>query len=117
MNQIARIREELSARGLDALLITDEKNQRYTAGFPFTDGAVLVGKEKAFLITTGVSQGALMYILSLREFQHDFYQDNDLRVLGIAKTRSEARGIVLRLVEEAGQAGALWDMKSFLEEY
>ncbi|MBR1566969.1 MAG: aminopeptidase P family protein [Oscillospiraceae bacterium] len=51
MNQIARIREELKKRGLDALLITDEKNQRYAAGFPFTDGAVLVGREKAFLIT------------------------------------------------------------------
>ncbi len=51
MNQIARIREELIKRGLDALLTTDEKNQRYAAGFPFTDGAVLVGREKAFLIT------------------------------------------------------------------
>lgn len=51
MNQIARIREELEKRGLDALLVTNEKNQRYAAGFPFTDGAVLVGKEKAFLIT------------------------------------------------------------------
>ena len=51
MNQIERIREELIARGLEAILITDEKNQRYAAGFPFTDGAVLVGKEKAFLIT------------------------------------------------------------------
>ena len=51
MNQIARIREELSKRGLDALLVTDEKNQRYAAGFPFTDGAVLVGKDRAFLIT------------------------------------------------------------------
>jgi Xaa-Pro aminopeptidase len=51
MNQINRIREELAARGLDAVLITDEKNQRYSAGFPFTDGAVLVGREKAFLIT------------------------------------------------------------------
>ena len=51
MNQIARIREELNKRSLDALLITDEKNQRYAAGFPFTDGAVLEKKEKAFLIT------------------------------------------------------------------
>ena len=51
MNQIAKIREELIARDLDALLITDEKNQRYAAGFPFTDGAVLVGRERAFLIT------------------------------------------------------------------
>ena len=51
MNHIAKIREELNKRGLDALLITDEKNQRYAAGFPFTDGVVLVGREKAFLIT------------------------------------------------------------------
>ena len=51
MNQITRIREELTKRGLDAVLVTDEKNQRYAAGFPFTDGAVLVGKEKAFLLT------------------------------------------------------------------
>ena len=51
MNQIARIREELKKRGLDAVLVTDEKNQRYAAGFPFTDGAVLVGREKAFLLT------------------------------------------------------------------
>ena len=51
MNQIKRIREELIARGLEAILITDEKNQRYAAGFPFTDGAILIGKEKAFLIT------------------------------------------------------------------
>ena len=51
MNQIARIREELHRRNLDALLVTDEKNQRYAAGFPFTDGAVLIGRDKAFLIT------------------------------------------------------------------
>ncbi len=51
MNQIERIRSELAARGLDALLVTDEKNQRYAAGFPFTDGTVLIGREKAFLLT------------------------------------------------------------------
>ena len=51
MNNIARIRQQLIARDLDAVLVTDEKNQRYAAGFPFTDGAVLVGREKAFLIT------------------------------------------------------------------
>ena len=51
MNNIARIREQLIERELDAILIMDEKNQRYAAGFPFTDGAVLVGREKAWLIT------------------------------------------------------------------
>ena len=51
MNNIAGIRRELIARGLDAVLVTDEKNQRYATGFPITDGAVLVGRERAFLIT------------------------------------------------------------------
>ena len=51
MNNIERIRRELERRGLDAILVTDEKNQRYAAGFPFTDGAVLVAAERAYLIT------------------------------------------------------------------
>lgn len=51
MNNIAKIQNALIKNELDALLITDEKNQRYAAGFPFTDGYVLVTKEKAWLIT------------------------------------------------------------------
>ena len=51
MNNIARIRGELERRGLDAVLVTDEKNQRWAAGFPFTDGAVLVARTGAWLIT------------------------------------------------------------------
>lgn len=51
MNNIARIQEKLRESGLDALLIVEEKNQRFAAGFPFTDGVVLVGREKAWLLT------------------------------------------------------------------
>ncbi len=51
MNHIGRIQEKLIEKELDALLITDEKNQRYAAGFPFTDGFVLVSRSKAWLIT------------------------------------------------------------------
>ena len=51
MNSIAKIQEKLCEKGLDAILITDEKNQRYAAGFPFTDGYVLVSREKAWLLT------------------------------------------------------------------
>ena len=51
MNNIQRIQEALIRRDLDAILLTDEKNQRYAAGFPFTDGAVLVGRKKAWLLT------------------------------------------------------------------
>ena len=51
MNNIKRIQEALIRQGLDAILLTDEKNQRYAGGFPFTDGLVLVGREKAWLLT------------------------------------------------------------------
>ena len=51
MNNVARIQRQLAEKNLDALLITDEKNQRYAAGFPITDGAVLVTRERAYLIT------------------------------------------------------------------
>ena len=51
MNSIAKIQEKLCEKGLDAILITDEKNQRYAAGFPFTDGEVLVSRERAGLLT------------------------------------------------------------------
>ena len=51
MNNIARIQAKLTENNLDALLIFDEKNQRFAAGFPFTDGAVIVAREKAWLLT------------------------------------------------------------------
>ena len=51
MNNIKRIQEALIRQDLDAILLTDEKNQRYAAGFPFPDGLVLVGRAKAWLLT------------------------------------------------------------------
>ena len=51
MNNINRIQQALAQQNLDAILITDEKNQRYATGFAFTDGAVVVSREKAWLLT------------------------------------------------------------------
>ncbi len=51
MNNVYTIQKKLAEAGLDAVLIFDEKNQRYACGFPFTDGAVLITREKAFLFT------------------------------------------------------------------
>ena len=51
MNNITRIQQALVRQDLDAILITDEKNQRYATGFAFTDGMVVVGREKAWLLT------------------------------------------------------------------
>lgn len=51
VERLAKIRGGLIDLGLDAVLITDELNQRYAAGFAFTDGAVLVTLDRAFLLT------------------------------------------------------------------
>ena len=51
MNNIKKIQEKLIEKNLDAVLVTDEKNQRYATGFPFTDGAVIVARSAAWLIT------------------------------------------------------------------
>ncbi|MDO4816113.1 MAG: aminopeptidase P family protein [Bacillota bacterium] len=51
MNNVCAIQKKLVETGLDALLAVDERNQRYACGFPFTDGAVLVTREKAYLFT------------------------------------------------------------------
>lgn len=51
MNHICFIQKELKNRDLDAILITNEVNQRYACGFPFTDGFVFINREKAWLIT------------------------------------------------------------------
>ena len=51
MNHIQSVQRELEKRGLDAVLITNEINQRYVCGFSFTDGFVLISRENAWLIT------------------------------------------------------------------
>ncbi|MCR4607587.1 MAG: aminopeptidase P family N-terminal domain-containing protein, partial [Oscillospiraceae bacterium] len=51
MNNIKKIRQKLAEKDLDAVIIENEKNQRYAAGFPFTDGSVIVAREGAWLIT------------------------------------------------------------------
>lgn len=37
--------------GMDGLLVTNERNQRWLTGFPFEDGYVLVTKGKSYLLT------------------------------------------------------------------
>lgn len=51
MNNLGRIQEKLPEYGLDAVLIFDEKNLRYASGLAFADGAMLVGRDSAVLIT------------------------------------------------------------------
>ena len=49
MNTIKKLQSMLPEK-VDCLLVTCEKNQRYLSGLNYTDGYVVVGKEKAFLL-------------------------------------------------------------------
>lgn len=51
MKPLMKLRAAMRERNLDAVLVTDELNQRYLTGFPFTDGYVLVLHDAAYLIT------------------------------------------------------------------
>lgn len=51
MKPFLSIREKMRALGLDALLVTDEKNIRYLSGFAFTDGYLLLTQKQSYLVT------------------------------------------------------------------
>ena len=51
MTPLGNIRAEMKRLSLDALLITDEKNQQYLSGFAFTDGYLLILPNEAYLVT------------------------------------------------------------------
>ncbi|MBQ8371902.1 MAG: aminopeptidase P family protein [Clostridia bacterium] len=51
MSALSRLREKMKARGVDALIVLDELNQRYLSGFAFTDGLLLITAKEAHLVT------------------------------------------------------------------
>lgn len=51
MSQLKKLREEMTGKGVDALLVLDELNQHYLSGFAFTDGLLLITQTRALLIT------------------------------------------------------------------
>lgn len=51
MNRLEKLRIAMKDKGVDGLLVFDEKNQRYLSEFNFSDGYLFVTLEKAYLIT------------------------------------------------------------------
>ncbi len=51
MNILSTLRENMTVRGIDAVIILDELNQRYLSEFAFTDGLLLITHNTAHLIT------------------------------------------------------------------
>ncbi len=51
MTKLEKLRNMLSEKGIDSVIILDELNQRYLSDFAFTDGLLLITKNHAELIT------------------------------------------------------------------
>jgi len=51
MAKLEKLRKKLCEKGIDAVIILDELNQRYLSNFAFTDGLLLITKNHAELIT------------------------------------------------------------------
>ena len=110
MSNIEKIRSKLSEKDLDAVIIENEKNQRYAAGFPFTDGAVIVSREGAWLITdsryieaaSSFAEGVsvLMYDREkpLKAFISELISSAGVKRLGVEE-KSLSYGKYLRLKE------------------
>lgn len=48
---VSALRAYMSAHGLDAVIVTGERNQRYLLDYPFTDGLLLIVQDEAYMIT------------------------------------------------------------------
>ena len=58
-----------------------------------------------------------MYILSSREMRQKFYQDNSLKLLGLAGSMKEAYEIVLKLVQMGYNNNCIYEMSEYLEKF
>lgn len=48
---ISALRDHMLAHGMDAVIVTGERNQRYLLDYPFTDGLLLIVQDEAYMIT------------------------------------------------------------------
>ena len=51
MSRLESIREKMSANGIDALIVHDERNSYYLSGVDFSDGALYISRSEAIIIT------------------------------------------------------------------
>ena len=68
-------------------------------------------------ITTSCGKDVIMYILSSREMRQKFYQNNDLKLLGLAGSMKEAYEIVLKLVQMGYNSDCIYEMNDNLEKF
>lgn len=51
MSRLGNLRNQLKERGLDGIIISNQENRRYLSGFTGSAGVLVIGIEKAFLVT------------------------------------------------------------------
>ena len=89
MSNIKKIQNQLTSRGLQALLLTNELDRLYASGLHTSDGAVLVFPDKAYFITDS------RYIEAAREAV------KDAEVL-MCSNGNSTMDILKRLISENG---------------
>ena len=70
-----------------------------------------------FLITTTPFDNQVMYIMSGAELLRRNMDVDQVRILGIAGSRGEAREIVRMIMEDVAADGALNQVRDYLEKY
>ena len=86
----------------------------YIAGSP---PSFYMEERTLYGITTSCGKDVIMYILSSREMRQKFYQNNDLKLLGLAGSMKEAYEIVLKLVQMGYNSDCIYEMNDYLEKF
>ena len=68
-----------------------------------------------YAVTTAPEPENLMYIISSSEYRHTYYRKTPLRLLGLAKTRTEAVQIAVDLVKKGYDEGKITELKEYLK--
>ena len=94
MNNIKKIQQALP-ENVDAVLLLSTFNQRYATGFALTDGAVIVGKKSAWLVTdsryieavrlqvTGVEFALMSQSMKLDDWIKKIISEMEVKTLGV----------------------------------
>jgi len=92
MTKLEKLRAELNSRGIDAVIILDELNQKYLSEFAFTDGLLLITQTEAHLITDfryhemAEKSASKEFKISVPEKRKDYIEgvlrDSSVKVLG-----------------------------------
>ena len=108
MTRIEKIRSELAKKELDAIVLFSEPNIRYAGQFAFTDGAVVVTRARAVLLTDSryiEAARAEAKDVEARQFDaaHPFYDELKAALAGCERIGAEENALAHARWETLGQ--------------